>query len=81
MNKKFYFGFVAVAFALVFGLGALNTANAVPGTSGDAYNLSPGQANQFGVDRADNAEIISMDRDSGVRFAPEEYGLLGTSRL
>ncbi len=82
--KKFIYSLsvVAVAFALVFGFGTLNTAKAVPGENGEGYNLPAGENNLFGVDQADNSTVgIDRDRDADLRAHEfDSYGLFGTSQ-
>ncbi|MFZ2448462.1 MAG: hypothetical protein WAW37_19045 [Syntrophobacteraceae bacterium] len=84
MNKKYYstLTIFAVAFALVLGLGTFNAAKAVPGMGDEGYTLPPGQTNLFGLDEADNRIVVSH-RDADARayeFAPDSYGLWGTSQ-
>jgi len=71
MNKKFFFGLslFAVAFALVFGFGSINSASAI---TSDSYNQQfVGEANLWGVDEAYNtAGIRDMDRAPGAVFEP-----------
>lgn len=84
MNKKLFSGLtiVAVALTLVLGLGTFNAAKALPGESGMGYNLPAGVTNMVGLDAADNtAGIIGSDADSRAHeFAPDSYGLRGTSQ-
>lgn len=84
MSKKFFSGLtiVAVVFTLVLGLGTFNTAKAVPGENGEGYTLASGTTNLFGADLADNPiGLLDADRDStAYQFAPDSYGLWGTSQ-
>ncbi len=123
MSRRFFFGLsiMAMAFALILGSGALNTATAVPGENGDAYNLPTGVSNLFGADQAGNGtrvecrfgapeatvsksakhhtlsiepaslfgedngcapvKVIYKDCDYRTnQFAPDNYGLFGTSQ-
>jgi len=71
MNSKLFFGLsvFAVAFALVFGFGSINSASAI---TSDSYNQQfVGEANLWGVDEAHNvAGIRDMDRDARDVFEP-----------
>ncbi len=84
MNRKFFPGLVivAVAFTLVLGLGTFDAAKAVPGENGEGYTLAPGQNNLIGGDFAHNsARILWFDADArAFEFAPDTYGLRGTSQ-
>ncbi len=90
MNRKFFsiLSVVAVAFALVFGLGTLDTAKAVPGMNGDGYTAPEGTSNLFGIDGADiTAGAGTIDRDRGNDMDRDKavsdysYGLWGKSQL
>lgn len=84
MNSKFFPGLVivAVAFTLVLGFGTFNAAKAVSGENGDGYTLAPGQTNLVGADWAHNsAGLLGFDMDArAFEFAPDTYGLRGTSQ-
>ncbi len=78
MNSKFLsrVTILGMAFALVFALGSLNVAKAVPGENGDSYNLRPGQSDQFGIDEAHNwTGVINSDADRGAVAVQAQYGL------
>ncbi len=84
MNRKFLPGIVivAVAFTLVLGFGTFDPAKAVPGENGEGYTLAPGQTNLIGADWAHNsAGVLGFDADArAFEFAPDNYGLRGTSQ-
>ncbi len=85
MSKKIFSGLtiLAVALALVIGLGTFNPAKAVPGRAGDGYSLPPGQTNLFGNDQADNsAGVIDRDADFKSHDSDQDssYGMRGTSQ-
>jgi len=72
MNKFYSFSVFAVAFALVFGLGVIKA------TASDSYNVTPDQANIFGLDEADKGANVLRDRDVGqpdISF--QSFGLMG----
>jgi len=74
---------VAVAFALVLGLGTLNAATAVSAERGDGYAVPAGEVNLLGIDGAGNS-VGAIHRESDFRtheFAPDSYGLWGKSQL
>ncbi len=81
MCKKSFFS-LSVAFALVFGFGPLNVANAVPGQSGERYELPAGEVNLVAPDYAVNS-IGQARRDSDLKvkeFTADTYGIRNTLR-
>ncbi len=84
MSRKHCFRLTAgaVAFALVLGFGAFNTAKAVPNNSGKRQRVITGDVNFVGTDKANtSSNFVGRDAESGdYRFAPDTYGLHGTLR-
>lgn len=82
MKKRF--GSIVLAgvlgFALILGLGSIDSAKALSGASGEHISLPAGESNLFATDEAGNS-LVRRDTDSATtKFAPDTYGLHGTLR-